>query len=338
MEIDARFPTKLNTVSDAPEPLRIALLEGLPSEEPVRLLVHSPAFSSGDEISPATVLAVTGNGWLVASATEEGGAALVKSEFGDTLFLEVRSILLSGQLRISFASGDASHSVAINFESVEEECYREAIDLILAAIDPAHSAAGENDQSAPSGFENWPMKFRNEVKRYLAKGGRSLVALQWPAVVGEFQRQLAPAGALAITERELVIISDERESPAETPAEETKERPPETKHSPEPEPTEVVVSTGTPSETPFVPALDKTDSEFSELPGDVYEYGENITIVPRVRLADFEVSHQEHFGVLALQVRSAHGGGKLEVIFPSGDEKAVSKAMAQASLSEEPRT
>jgi hypothetical protein len=129
-------------------------------------------------------------------------------------------------------------------------------------------------------------------------------------VVDESQQQLAPAGALAITERDLVLISDQRE----------------------PEPTEEVVSGEAPSETSFVPDLEKTGVELSNLPADVYEFGENITVVPRVRLADFQVSHQEHFGVLALQVRSAHGGGKLEVLFPSGDEKAVSQVMEQALL------
>jgi hypothetical protein len=311
MEIDTRFPTKLNAVSDVPEPLRSALLKGLPSEEPVRLLVHTPAFSSGAETTPATVFAVTDNGWLVVSETKDGGAALVKSEFGDTLFLEVRTILLSGQLRISFASGDALHSVAIKFESVEDECYREAIHLILAAIDPAHSAVAGKDQHEASEFEDWPMKFRNEVQRYWGRSGRLLVARHWPAVVDDSQQQLAPAGALAITERELVLISDERA----------------------PEPTEEVVSGEVPSETPFVPDLQKTDVELSNLPADVYEFGENITVVPRVRLADFQVSHQEHFSVLALQVGSARGGGKLEVLFPSGDEKAVSQVMAQALLS-----
>ena len=103
MEIDTRFPTKLNTVSDAPEPLRSALVESFPSGEPVLLLVHAPAFTTGDEKSPATLLAVTNNGWFVASETEDGGAALEKSDFSDTLFLELTSILLLGQLRISFA-------------------------------------------------------------------------------------------------------------------------------------------------------------------------------------------------------------------------------------------
>ena len=91
MEIDTRFPIKLNTVSDAPEPLRSALADSLPSGEPVRLLVHAPAFASEEEKSPATVLAVTNNGWLVASATEGGTTAVEKSDFSDILFLEAKA-------------------------------------------------------------------------------------------------------------------------------------------------------------------------------------------------------------------------------------------------------
>ena len=58
MEIDPRFPTKLSAISDAPEPLRSALIEILPPKEPMRLLVHAPAFSSAAEKSPATLLVV----------------------------------------------------------------------------------------------------------------------------------------------------------------------------------------------------------------------------------------------------------------------------------------
>ena len=104
MEIDTTFPTKLDTVSDSPQPLRSALVESLPAGEPIRLLVHSPSFPTGDEKSPATVLAVTNSGWLVASETEDGGATLEISEFSEILFLELRSIFFLGQSRISFAA------------------------------------------------------------------------------------------------------------------------------------------------------------------------------------------------------------------------------------------
>ena len=291
MEIDTRFPTKLNTVSDAPEPLRSALAESLPSGEPVRLLVHAPAFATEEEKSPATVLAVTNNGWLVASETEGGSAAVEKSDFGDTLFLELKSILLSGQLRISFAAVDKSHFVTIKFETVEDQYYREAIDLILTGIDPALSGVAEKDRSEASMFEGWPMKVRNEAQRYWPRGQRFLAAIQWPAVFGGPQGELAPAGALLITERELVVISEEKEFAAESRAE-------------------------APS------ALE---------PKEIF--GGIVTFVPRVRLRDFHVSHQENFGVLALQVHATHGGEKLEVSFPPDNEKAVSKAMEQMLLS-----
>ncbi len=291
MEIDTRFPTKLNTVSDAPEPLRSALAESLPSGEPVRLLVHAPAFATEEEKSPATVLAVTNNGWLVASETEGGSAAVEKSDFSDTLFLELKSILLSGQLRISFAAVDKSHFVMIKFETVEDQYYREAIDLILAGIDPALSGVAEKDRNEASMFEGWPMKVRSEAQRYWPRGQRFLAAIQWPAVFGGPQGELAPAGALLITERELVVISEEKEFAAESRAE-------------------------APS------ALE---------PKEIF--GGIVTFVPRVRLRDFHVSHQENFGVLALQVYATHGGEKLEVSFPPDNEKAVSKAMEQMLLS-----
>jgi hypothetical protein len=59
MEIDTRFPTKLDAISDAPQPLRSALVESVPSKAPVRLLIYAPAFSTANEKSPATVLAVS---------------------------------------------------------------------------------------------------------------------------------------------------------------------------------------------------------------------------------------------------------------------------------------
>jgi hypothetical protein len=291
MEIDTRFPTKLEAVSDAPEPLRGALVESLPAGEPVGLLVHAPAFSTEDEKSPATVLAVTNTGWVVASETESGGASIDKSDFNDTLFFELKSILLSGQLKIYFAAVNTSRSVTIKFETVEDEFYRAAIELMLVGIDPALAGVGEKDRNEASMLDGWPMKVRNEAQRYWPSGQRFLAAINWPAIIGGSQGQLAPHGALLITERELVVISEEKESLLEHP-------------------------------------------QKSPSAGEAKEnFGGIITLVPRVRLADFDVRHQEGFDVLALQVQTAHGGEKLEIIIPSDNEKAVSKAMKQMLLS-----
>jgi hypothetical protein len=310
MNIDTRFPTKLDTVSDAPEPLRSELVKNLPTDEPVRLLVHAPAFPTGDEKSPATVLAVTNDGWLVASETEDGGAFLVKSDFSNILFFELTSILLLGQLIITYADASKAHSITINFERIEDEFYHEAIDLMLGSIDPAGTAGAGKDPNETSMFEAWPMKFRNEAQRYWPRGQRMLAAIQWPTD----QQQLVPAGALLMTERELVLISEGRKSSAElSPAASSTEEPKETPATPMP-PKAV-----NPAETPSGP-------------GNVYEFADIITFVPRVRLVDFQMSRQEN-GVLTLQLRASQGEEKLEINFPSDHEDAVSKGMEQMMLS-----
>ena len=60
---------------------------------------------------------------------------------------------------------------------------------------------------------NWPLHFRNEALRYRPKNQRLLAATQWPSVMSGFERELFPAGALLVTERELMLISEEKISP-----------------------------------------------------------------------------------------------------------------------------
>jgi hypothetical protein len=322
MEIDTRFPTKLDTVSDAPEPFRSALVESVPAGTPVRLLIYAPSFPTGDDESLATVLAITNSGWLVATLIEEGRVTLEKSDFSATLFLELAAILLLGQLRISFTALDALHSVTIKFESVWDEFYREAIDLMLAGIDPTRPAVDSQNRKDVPIFKAWPMKFRNEAQRYWPKGQALLTATQWPSI------RNTPAAALLITERELVLISEGQRSSAEPP--------PETgsvEESPEQENSSLAEAAGPgTSEPPSVPHTENADLDGGTLPGDVSEFAEIVTYISRVRLANFQVSNQEGLAVLTLLLQAAHGSAKLEILFPADDEKAVSKVMEQGLL------
>jgi len=215
MNIDTRFPTKLDAIQDAPEPLRKALLESFPSKESARFLVHAPLFSTADERSSATILAVTSAGWLVASENEAGGVRIQKSHFRDTLFVELTSILLWGQIKIHFITAGKSGIAVLRFDTVGEELYRDAIDLILDGIEQtlAPSVEVESDRGSTLISESWPVHFRNEAQRYQPKGQRLLAATQWPAVIGGFRRELSPACALLVTEREFVLIAEEKASP-----------------------------------------------------------------------------------------------------------------------------
>src|SRR6516225_12430621 len=229
---DTRFATKLDSIDDVPEPMRGALVEKVPFHESIRLLVHAPdpgplrgersvypprwsrmfvSTKHEESAISATLLALTSEGWLVVSESEEGNVSAEECKFDDTLFLELTSLILWGELKIHFASVGTSYCAAMRFNTVTQELYREAIDLLLERIDqtPAQGAP-KDDENTTSIFENWPIEFRSAALRYRLKSQKILAALRWPSVVDGFLRPLCPGGALLVTERELVLISQER--------------------------------------------------------------------------------------------------------------------------------
>jgi hypothetical protein len=215
MNIDSRFPTKLNTIQEAPDAFLGALMDEFPSPKTVHLLIHAPPFSKEGESAPATLLAVGEEGWLLVSKDEGGSLSIDKRLFSDTLFVELTSILLWGKLRIDYSSVGTSYSAVVWFDTVGEELYRKAIDLILGGIErgargvPAATEGKENSEATAT-LEGWPLHFCNEARRYRPWGQRLLGAAQWPAVLAGFRRELAVAGALLVTERELVLMADEK--------------------------------------------------------------------------------------------------------------------------------
>ena len=271
------YPHELESILEAPEQFSEALRSHLSATDAFRLILYAPSASIGDEKVPATVLVVTDDGWLVASENQDGGISVEQCKFYDTLFLELKSIVLWGRLKIDFASTGTSYSAVIRFSTAEERLYREAIDLVLDGIDRTRASQSEKDRGTAEVLKDWPFKFRNEGLQYLPKGQSLLAAAQWPAIRGGFRRELAPAGALLVTERELVLIAEEK-------------------------------------------APDWYYGEWAK-------YGGIITYFPLARLADFHVGQQDRFSVLALHVHASHGGERLEILFPSDHEGAVSKAM-----------
>jgi hypothetical protein len=203
------YPHKLDSIGEAPEEFSRTLESHLPSGEKIPLIIYAPATSVGEEKLPATVFGITNDGWLLASESR-GGVSVEKCKFDDTLLIELTSIVLEGQLKIDFASEGSSRSTAVQFSTVEERLYREAIDLLLEGIERSHASKSESDRSVEKVLKDWPLRFRNEAMQYLPKGQPLLAATQWPAILSGFQRELAPAGALLATERELVLFADEK--------------------------------------------------------------------------------------------------------------------------------
>jgi hypothetical protein len=162
METNLSYPRKLESISEAPEQFSEAVKSHLPATDISRLVLYAPPSSVGDEVTPATVLVITDVGWVLGSENADGGISVEQCRFSDTLFLELTSIVLWGQLKIDYASAGTSYSAVTRFSTVEERLYREAIDLLLDSIERTHASLGKKDGGVEGIVKDWPLKFQSE--------------------------------------------------------------------------------------------------------------------------------------------------------------------------------
>ncbi len=211
------FARELTALEDAPEPYRSALRQALPVAETARLLVFGPSYRSVGRFSPTTVLALTDCRWAVASEQPHGGCGVSSSDFANTLAVELTEILLYGRLRILFADNGRARWTVVEFNTVMSRLYERAAQLLLDAAD---NVAGAGRSESPlSGDESallqsLPFKFKSAARRHRPGGQRLRAVLYQPAVVGRrlrfFQQELVPENLLALTDRHLMLVSEEK--------------------------------------------------------------------------------------------------------------------------------
>ncbi len=205
--IDERFPSRLASIDEAPEPLRAAMAARLPPDAALDAILFAPL--APPLADAATLLAVLPRCWLMASYDGRGAVDIHASDYAGTLAVELTVLLLQGRLTLHFAENRAAGSASAYFNTVENKIYREALELIINRT--AHGfapAAQPPDQEAITA--GWPIKLHNLMPLYLPHGRNMLAGCWWPAVHGGFGRELSPAAALALTESEVALLADEK--------------------------------------------------------------------------------------------------------------------------------
>jgi hypothetical protein len=208
MSTDEIYSEELE-IASVQESFRTALLGALKDRERTRKLLYSPPFSTLGFTAPASLLAITDERWLVI-LEEESEPHVAYATFDDTLLLELSIILLNGQLKLDYVKEGTSLAVAVHFDVVSKGNYFEAVESLLAGMEARPVRTSEKKIDPDQDIENWPLKFRNIAAEYLPRGGRLGSAVCWETIYGGFDREIAPAGALISTERELVIVAEEK--------------------------------------------------------------------------------------------------------------------------------
>jgi|GEM_PF-4306497 len=202
------FSESVASVTDLPEPLSAALQAELADErDSVRLIIHSPAFSTVDQSSPENAFALTDRRWVMAAHTD-AGVQTHSAPFAAAAVVELTMILLGGQLRIASVAGAAS--CAISFNMVSLDLFREALFMVLAS---ARAADASGSQAATSSLDSLSFKFRTALGEQAPPGETVQAVCSWEREVPPlawlmFRRPAAPAGMLAVTGHSLIIITD----------------------------------------------------------------------------------------------------------------------------------
>jgi hypothetical protein len=206
-----QFATAAKHITELSSPFRETLIERLFKTEEVKYLIFSPVYGTANFKTLASVLCVTNRRWLIVLGEDDGNTTVAESSYDSTLLLEKTLILLYAQIKIDFVEGGKAKSAALHFNSVMEEMYSDAIQYILDAIDGREdTAATSSEQGKSAVFSGWAYKLWNFSIIYLPKNSRVVDGVCWEEMRGGFGRELAPAAAVLVTDRHVVVIAEEK--------------------------------------------------------------------------------------------------------------------------------
>jgi hypothetical protein len=163
------FPACAKSITELPSPFRQALVESLSETEDLKHLIFSPAYSTANFQTLASVLCVTDQRWLVALCQDDGNVTVSECSYDSTLLVELTLILLYGQIKIDFVQDGEARSTALHFNSVMQHLYSEAIQYILDAIDGLENITVSSARPGSAIIGGWPLKFRNFSIIYMPK-------------------------------------------------------------------------------------------------------------------------------------------------------------------------
>jgi hypothetical protein len=206
------FPARINRLDGVPAPFRETLADRISEDELVIDLLFSPAFRAGKFSTLASVLCATDRRWLVVRLQDDRRVTVDTASYETTLLLELTLILLYGQLKMDFVSEGQVRSTALQFNTVMKDEYCEALQNILDKIDHNNQGKSKGLWRGSSVLREWPIKFRNVANIYAPRGSHLLDGVQWSEIYGSFHRQLAPAAAVLLTDRHIIVITEEKPS------------------------------------------------------------------------------------------------------------------------------
>lgn len=206
-------PRRITKAERLPEPFSTIYTRALLNNGPCRLSIYAPALSSLGARRPSDaghLLMVFDNHLLVArqpDATDRADMFTVL--FSELLFVEMGVILLYSWMKLVFNQQEHTE-IKIPFHTVGLGDFMEVLGFVRRALDPAPAQACE----PLSAWPELPLKFQNALRHWLADGEAIIELAFQPEMRAHwlrfFTRQVAPPLLVALTDRQLLLITEEQ--------------------------------------------------------------------------------------------------------------------------------
>jgi hypothetical protein len=178
-------------------------------------LIFGPAGKILDHSHAATALALLDSDWLFVSCDEETSVPeAVRCSYADTLLVTFTTVLLRGRMEMDYAAEGRAHHVRMEFNTVMDHLYRLALQQVLDGMDAVKIASGAAEKNDDQKLQSLPLRLQSVVRHSIPEGQVMRSLVYWPATYnqrhGLLRRELSPAAALLLTNREILLVSEEK--------------------------------------------------------------------------------------------------------------------------------
>ncbi|HVO68871.1 MAG TPA: hypothetical protein VMT24_02430 [Aggregatilineaceae bacterium] len=218
-----QFPTEVRSVGDLPEPVGEAIRRGQPEhsiwsivripphEYPVRRTAWGLELPFGWRTTPDRTLAF-GEQEITAVEVDQHGILTVTPIPLDRLVeIHVVEVLLYAFIEFIWAGSARIETKQIEYNSVGTRLIQRAVDQVRDAFPPCLPPRAHSQPEIS--LAELPLKFRNHLRSSLIPAEQLLAVTYQPAIrrqTGRLHPFLSPNRALAITERCLISVEDQR--------------------------------------------------------------------------------------------------------------------------------